>query len=122
MQCRPLVQIGWELGARTFAARAALPAERAQHRRQHRRQQHVSARAPSEIPAKLAKNTLYDVLCVGDSFGVDWTVFEAGISDQAKEAQARALEDGMQFSPNSKDVLRKTELAERKRKLPRRGP
>eukprot|EP00741_Cyanophora_paradoxa_P004937 tig00000850_g4791.t1 len=72
---------------------------------------------PPEIPAKLAKNTLYDVLCVGDSFGVDWTVFEAGISDQAKEAQARALEDGMQFSPNSKDVLRKTELAERKRKL-----
>eukprot|EP00741_Cyanophora_paradoxa_P011912 tig00020567_g11510.t1 len=76
---------------------------------------------PPEIPAKLAKNTLYDVLCVGDSFGVDWTVFEAGISDQAKEAQARALEDGMQFSPSSKDVLRKTELAERKRKLPRRG-
>eukprot|EP00741_Cyanophora_paradoxa_P014734 tig00020816_g14212.t1 len=72
---------------------------------------------PPEIPAKLAKNTLYDVLCVGDSFGVDWTVFEAGISDQAKEAQARALEDGMQFSPSSKDVLRKTELAERKRKL-----
>eukprot|EP00741_Cyanophora_paradoxa_P018304 tig00000204_g17674.t1 len=72
---------------------------------------------PPEIPAKLAKNTLYDVLCIGDSFGVDWTVFEAGISDQAKEAQARALEDGMQFSPNSKDVLRKTELAERKRKL-----
>eukprot|EP00741_Cyanophora_paradoxa_P006204 tig00000114_g6016.t1 len=71
---------------------------------------------PPEIPAKLAKNTLYDVLCVGDSFGVDWTVFER-ISDQAKEAQARALEDGMQFSPNSKDVLRKTELAERKRKL-----
>eukprot|EP00741_Cyanophora_paradoxa_P025471 tig00000382_g24588.t1 len=50
---------------------------------------------PPEIPAKLAKNTL----------------------DQAKEAQARALEDGMQFSPSSKDVLRKTELAERKRKL-----
>eukprot|EP00741_Cyanophora_paradoxa_P016726 tig00020938_g16154.t1 len=72
---------------------------------------------PPEIPAKLARNTLYDVLCVGDSFGVDWTVFEAGISDQAKEAQARALEDGVQFSPNSKDVLRKTELAERKRKL-----
>eukprot|EP00741_Cyanophora_paradoxa_P019678 tig00021137_g18995.t1 len=72
---------------------------------------------PPEIPAKLARNTLYDVLCIGDSFGIDWTVFEAGISDQAKEAQARALEDGMQFSPNSKDVLRKTELAERKRKL-----
>eukprot|EP00741_Cyanophora_paradoxa_P000156 tig00000057_g150.t1 len=72
---------------------------------------------PPEIPAKLARNTLYDVLCVGDSFCIDWTVFEAGISDQAKEAQARALEDGMQFSPNSKDVLRKTELAERKRKL-----
>eukprot|EP00741_Cyanophora_paradoxa_P024201 tig00021745_g23373.t1 len=113
MQCKPLVQTSWKLGAKAFAARA----QHSQQRRQQQRRRHVSARAPSGDPAKLARNTLYDVLCVGDSFGIDWTVFEAGISDQAKEAQARALEDGMQFSPNSKDVLRKTELAERKRKL-----
>eukprot|EP00741_Cyanophora_paradoxa_P008641 tig00001344_g8365.t1 len=62
---------------------------------------------PPEIPAKLARNTLYDVLCIGDSFGIDWTFSIDSVLSRlrlAEDADVRAMHAALNMTEENFDT------------------